>query len=290
MYLSKISKFLIFGMACFLTACDVINPTEPIPSYLSIDKFNVSTDYATQGSNSEAISDVWVFVNDNLVGGYELPARIPILNQGAVNLKLKAGIKNSGAANLRREYPFYTLYENTSLELFADSVIHVEPTIGYYQALTFPFKEDFEGSSYGISADAASTPLFVTNTSNECIEGNGTLKMSVTDNEVFRATTSNVFILPKGGAEVYLEMDYIGTGYIEVRMIANQISGAPIESSVIVLYPSTVKKKIYLDVGPIVSSETTAPSFRLVFMAYNQSGQTSSVNYIDNLKLIHPTL
>lgn len=287
----KLSFFGVFGFGVLISSCEVINPKESVPGYLHIDSFTLNTDYNTQGSAStQGISDVWVFVNDNLVGGFELPATVPVLSTGDINVKLRAGIKNSGAANLRREYPFFNLAEE-NISLSAQEVVSLKPQISYYSSLNFAFIEDFEGSNYGISTTSGSIPLWVSNQSAECIEGQGSLKIEVHDQETFRAQSNDVFVLPKQGKEVYLEMDYQSTGYIEVRLIANQSSGVPTETSVIILYPSgEQKKKVYLDLGPIVSTEVSAASFTLAFLAYNATNQTHSVNYIDNIKLIHPTL
>lgn len=278
----------LFFFIGFFNSCEIVNPEEQVPAYLRIESFEVVTNAVSEGSNSNGITDVWVFVNDNLVGGYELPATIPVLHQGKVNIKLRAGIKNSGSANLRLEYPFYTNYELSGFELKPDSVYHINPVVTYYSnSLEFALIEDFEGTSYELNTSPESVPLFVTTNTSECLEGNGSLRVNVSDNQIFRAVSNNVYVLPKEGKTVYLEMDYLSQGYIEVRLISNNITGLPSETSVIVLYPTANKKKIYIDLAPIVSSNTAAASFSLVLMAYNQSGQTQSVNYMDNIKLIY---
>ncbi len=280
--------FMGFLITIIYNSCEVINPDEPIPSYIKIDQINLQTNYSTQGSNSHNIVDAWVFVNDQIVGGYELPALIPVLKSGNVDIKIKGGIKNSGISGLRREYPFYNFYQNSSVELLQDSVITISPTVTYFNELNFEFIEDFEGGTYIFSASTTGPPMQITYNSSEVIEGNASLKINVNDSAVFRAITPS-YILPKGGTDIYLEMDYMSTGYIEVRVLANTLS-TPIESSVIILYPTQEKKKIYIDLGPSVSEIISGISYQIILLSYNAKNQSSSVQIIDNVKLVHPSI
>ena len=66
---------LISGVIC--SSCSKKDLEAEIPAYISIDDITLTTDLATQGSAAENITDAWVFINDNLVGVYELPATFP---------------------------------------------------------------------------------------------------------------------------------------------------------------------------------------------------------------------
>ncbi len=54
---------------------------EPLPAYIYIPAFELRTTQG-EGSASSAITDVWLTVNGEFLGAYELPARIPVLQTG----------------------------------------------------------------------------------------------------------------------------------------------------------------------------------------------------------------
>jgi len=51
----------------------LINPAEPIPSYIHIDKIDLTTDYSSQGTSSNKITDAWIYVDNELIGAFEMP-------------------------------------------------------------------------------------------------------------------------------------------------------------------------------------------------------------------------
>ena len=121
-------NYLLFFLLCLL-GCEIINPEETIPSYIEINQFNLNTNY-DQGTNSNKIEDVWVFIDDNLQGIYALPAILPVLKEGKHKIELKAGIKKNGISASRGYYPFYTSYID-SVEMKYDSIVKINPSITY---------------------------------------------------------------------------------------------------------------------------------------------------------------
>lgn len=102
--------FFLFLLEFFVWGCSKSKIEADIPAYLSIDSVFVNTNYQTQGSASHKITDIWVYLNDDFIGAFELPVKIPILKQGNHKITIKAGIKVNGIANTRTAYPFYTEY------------------------------------------------------------------------------------------------------------------------------------------------------------------------------------
>ncbi|MDQ3048944.1 MAG: hypothetical protein M3R27_15445, partial [Bacteroidota bacterium] len=110
---SFLSALIISGFLLFLSSCEIYNPAEQIPAYIRVEKFILTTDNFSQGSNSHKITDVWVYVDEILVGCFELPVTIPVLYEGSHQVKLRAGIKVNGISASRAPYPFYTIHEQT---------------------------------------------------------------------------------------------------------------------------------------------------------------------------------
>ena len=71
----------------FLGSC---TKGDKVPSYLIVPSVDLSTS-GLQGSNTKNITDTWVYVNDEFMGSWELPARIPVLKEGSVNVRVDAG-------------------------------------------------------------------------------------------------------------------------------------------------------------------------------------------------------
>ncbi len=265
----------------------MINSEEDIPAYIYIDSISVQTDYTTQGSNSKNTPDAWVFVNDQFVGGYELPKLFPVFKQKETdNIKVKAGIKNSGAAALRVDYPFYKYYE-ADVELSKNRIDTIRPTVQYFNDLTFALIEDFEQLTSTFETTNESVPLEITQQPEEVFEGMGSAKISLPSQEAFFYSISDAFTLPKLGIPVYLELDYKSDVFIEIRLITN-LPGDVDESSIIVLYPKADYNKIYIDLEPNISQFSTAVSHRIAILSYTGTDLTSGTTYLDNIKLIHP--
>ena len=74
---------LAASLACFLvfSSCETGDLEAEVPSYFAIDEVVVAED-PSKGSNSQNITDVWVTMDNQFIGTYELPCRFPILDIG----------------------------------------------------------------------------------------------------------------------------------------------------------------------------------------------------------------
>ena len=69
----NIYKYVAFLI--IFPACNLINPKEQVPTYLHLDRFTFSNpDSSYTGSSSHDIPSAWVYVNDQPVGTFDLPA------------------------------------------------------------------------------------------------------------------------------------------------------------------------------------------------------------------------
>jgi hypothetical protein len=106
------------------------------------------------------------------------------------------------------------------------------------------------------------------------------------------ASTNFEHVLPKGGAEVYLEVDYHTEADVVTGVLA--IDGTEVTQNPNVQFngqdPDSVTvewKKIYIDMTTIVSGSPTADFFRNSFEAILPSGKTQAIINIDNIKVVH---
>ena len=97
-------KHMNFSKALFYTyllvvlaSCNLINPSEPIPTYVQIDSFQFKTSNPVlTGTARQKIFSAFVYLDNQLIGAYELPARIPIISNKPGLLKVAPGVILNG--------------------------------------------------------------------------------------------------------------------------------------------------------------------------------------------------
>jgi hypothetical protein len=104
-------KVILFAVVVMLSACA---SDKGVPAYIRVNSIPVVTEPITQGSNSSNITDAWIYADDQLIGAFELPCDVPVLDLGTKKISIGAGIKINGISSLRAPYPFYKFYETTS--------------------------------------------------------------------------------------------------------------------------------------------------------------------------------
>ena len=284
------SWFLVLAIFLLaLSSCELINPDEGIPSYIQIDTITLSTDYAAEGSASHKITDAWVYVDDELVGAYELPATIPVLNSGSHKITINAGIKMNGIAATRIPYPFYESYEVTT-DLFPDSAISLEPNVNYYSSTTFAWKEDFESPGYTLEITSISDTILnrVSGTA-DVFEGNssGLFSMLNPPHILFECKTINEYALPKGGTPVFLELNYKCNNTFRIGIFANEAGLSTQVPQTILINKSENWNKIYVNLTNEVSLFVNAINYNIYFGVIPDEGNPEPIVYVDNIKLIY---
>jgi hypothetical protein len=99
---------LLFSVSLFFLGCTKEDLT---PSWLKIEPFTLTTDPSSQGVNSHAITNVWLFMDSKSLGVFELPCVVPILDEGNHTFELIPGVKNNGISAKRIQYPFYKIFK-----------------------------------------------------------------------------------------------------------------------------------------------------------------------------------
>jgi len=71
----------------------------PDPSWLEVNEWQLNSNIALsglEGELTESITNAQVYIDDELIGIFEVPFRIPILKSGAVNVKVYPVVINNG--------------------------------------------------------------------------------------------------------------------------------------------------------------------------------------------------
>jgi hypothetical protein len=273
-----------------LVSCNIINPKEEEASYIAINSVNVTTDVAMQGSNAANISDAWIYVDDNLVGAFKLPCRIPVLHSGKHKVSVGAGIQLNGSSSLRTPYLFYRFHEQENVNLEAGKTTTLSPTFTYFDSLTFAFKANFDDLSGNklTSTSTSDTTLSLCNDPARVYEGAGSCLVQLfRDSGFVDFQMIDPVSLPQGGANVFMEINYKNNQDLLVGLRSYYSGASTKEEQVITLRPTESWNKVYINLTRQVSSQINANNFRIFFQTTKPSGSEPLEVLIDNFKIIY---
>lgn len=272
-------------------ACDVINPTEDIPSYLYVPAFPLNTN-ATQGTNSNKITDVWVSIGDQFQGVYSLPALIPVLATGEQTILLEPGIKDNGIGDKGRVYPFYQSFQ-AKLTLTPNEVDTLRPVTFYRSETRFAFIENFEQGS-SIFQDLISGNDFnkIRSTKEGAFEGSsGIITLDKNNPTVTLGTSNRYNNLTAKNVNVYLELNYKSEADVIFGVVAYK-NGAAINTSYDPGFRARADwNKIYFNISALVAS-SNYDEYKIVLQAAlpslnNVFTKDKASVWLDNIKLVH---
>lgn len=276
-------------LSLLLSGCSIFDKDNEQASYISVNEFTVNTDPVTQGTSSAKITDAWIYVNNNLLGAFSLPCRVPVLKSGNAEILLGAGIKVNGISTLRSPYVFYKLSPH-QVTLVPGETTFISPEVAYFDSLTFPLIATFDDiSGNKLEATSASdTNVFITTNPSKVFEGNGCQIVTLErDSGYIEFQTVESFYLPKQGTPVYAELNYKCSHVLSVGVAANYALSNTQKHLIINLNPTDNWNKVYLNLTNPVSTEVNADDYRLFFFVEKASGTEPVEILLDNLKIIH---
>jgi hypothetical protein len=274
---------------CFyliFSSCNLINPKEDVPTFIQIDSVQVTpSNLAEHGSVSHKISDVWVYYDRELLGAFELPARIPVLAKSNGSIQVFAGIWDNGLGATRARYPFYKPYE-TNFVVSAGNTLQVNPIFSYYEASSSDITYQIENFEQGniFKKFSGDTNMVRTNNSNEVLEGEWAGKLFLTDtaNKAEIMTDQAITIAPNNDA--YLEFNYKSEMPFAVKVRVEH-NGAINYLDIISLRARDSWTKAYLNIKGFPNAYQGS-KLQFYFACNLPSGQTNATMLIDNFKII----
>ncbi len=286
-----IYTFLIFAFLIpAFSACNIINPSEPTPTYVHIDSFSFSGNTAKTGSNVHKITHVWVYFNNEPVGIFDLPAQFPVLADAPGTLLVLAGIDYDGLRGYQVAYPFY-LSDTLALTPQPGKVVAFTPKTGYHETTELAFNETFDAGQGKRNnfRPLSSDSTYVLNTilpDSNVLEGGGSGMLEVGSN----LDSTLVYSLPTGyispGTDAYIELNYKGNMPLRVGMysVLNTTS-APFRKYIIGLKPTDQWSKIYVGIKEFISGNQGS-EYRIVIRADRPDSVTIGRTYLDNVKVV----
>lgn len=280
-------------LALVFSACTKNNPD---PSWLEINAWDLQANAASvnpTGELTSSINDAWVYVDNELIGVFEVPCRIPILKSGTFDVKIFPTVLNNGISATKKIYPFLEPYE-TSITLVENETSTVSPTTRYYSTLKF-WIEDFEDLGNQIEDDPTSLTSMVGVNDPIMIATNGTkigrVSLNTTDSTWIGYTESATGLNLPRGADVYLEIDYYSTNDLVTGLLAINSTSAPIDNPNIQMNAQDEAdiewKKIYIELREIITGSPQADYFEISFGALLDNGDATGEINIDNIKVLY---
>lgn len=310
-------KLTLFACCCLAlllvsASCKKFKGSQTVPAYIRIDTITVDCDYYSYGANTSNITDAWVYVDDQILGCFELPATFPVLERGMQKVTVYGGICMDGIGASRGPYPFYEPQVYEGVNLVEDSIIRLNPVLDYYpigEGVMVGWMEDFETGNGLIPTPQSDTGIFRVSgieawrSDNSFYSGKVVLPPDSLDFTVASdALTCHTDLL--GEKPLFLEMDYKTNDTIFVGIIYSE-SNSVVQWPMLKVLPTDTEhevprkwKKIYINLGKLMHMHENASYFKAYFTSDlsvdPNLGQPDYVHphkwryyYFDNLKVLY---
>jgi hypothetical protein len=258
------------------------------PSYLFIPSYQFQVTQG-QGTDSENITEVWVYLDEKPLGVFATPAQIPVIHEGSGNIKIFAGIKNNGISDTRIRYPFVKAYDST-LAFTPGSSDTLVPVFNYETACDIE-EQGFESGNFLVELSGNAGVFSATTNPNLVFEGNrsgmGVLTGGLSK-IYFKDDTNREFT---GGQMYFLEMNYSCNNKMSVGLLVTEAGGVTKEL-VLIMNPTQetdgvpVWKKIYVDFGAVPQKHPQAMFYEWYVESIPDEQNKPVEVYLDNLKWV----
>ncbi len=284
-YVLKNIGFILL-LSYLFSACNLINPDEKLPVYFKID--SVRVEIGSSYPQLHNITDVWVTVNGDRVGTFELPAFFPVIASGNTNVVIMPGIKVNGIAATRDIYPFFDYYEFDTV-FTPVNTYEITPVFKYKDHL-FMWTEHFPGiiQGYKFEKTTRSDTILVVEPDSSIGAGNYTGNVYLTvERPKFQCVTVDDFYFPTDGRKIYAELDYKNNMEFEVGLFTYKSNQVIIDPLVIVNPHPDGYNRIYMDLTSYVNANANAYKFKLYIGAEKPDTISSGFISIDNVTVIY---
>jgi len=298
----------LFLLILFFTGCEKFEGEQTVPSYLKIDAVKLTDNPGlTEGRLTHNFTDVWVYVDEQVIGAFELPATIPVLVEGPHKLTVFGGIKYNSMSGTRGPYTFtspmiiedYNFIKDSVKDILKDpesrqSYINVQ----YADNTDFVWIDEFDFSNPDnvnlIASSSSDTTMSEFNRSAddplfERLGFRSGIGYVDARNTVFEVTTQvepeNGFTFPAGSSPVILELEFNCSNQLLVGLFIRD--EGIIQHPVLLLKPTNGEwKKTYVNFTPTISNNSQALNFNVFFRADYDGTSDVGVIMLDNIKLL----
>jgi hypothetical protein len=239
---------------------------------------------SSQGSSSQKITDLWIYVDGFFKGVYPIENRIPIVSNGKkVKITAYGGIKNNGISSTRLFWPLYNNIEFDTL-VPNEKVITRNFTFSYNSTTTFKWLENFDNNGQSIirsSNSAAGTVSMQIQSGSESFENKYLEFKIVGGGNYAQIETYSSYNIPLSNSNVYLELNYKCNNPFTIGIIGDNTE----IKDVFTFNTQPNWNKAYIQLASTVNNPPASNSYKICFyMAKTEADEPRVL--LDNLKLV----
>jgi hypothetical protein len=225
-----------------------------------------------------------VYANSNLLGGYELPANIPIMADSGAEISIQAGIRANGLSTQRKPYPFYNFFIS-SINWPKATRHKIKPVFTYADRAETLQNWDFESSNPFIpKTSGVDQPMQSTTDNDKIFEGVASGLWQVNNSLPYHELITNDVYTLAQGKEFYMELDYKSTCSFEIYALG-KVSGQFQTVLVSGINKKDTWNKMYINLGAMVT-QLGATDYQFILRSILDSTQTTGEVIIDNMKIM----
>jgi hypothetical protein len=277
--LSKLSYLLLLVLGGITaTGCEIVNPAEELPAYISIQDPEVVIDENTGFATNAGLRNVWLYHGGFLQGTYQIDPSVdtngrivPFLQLAQTDFFLDGGIYESGLSSFQIPYPFWDRVTFNWQASVGDTLV-ITPQFHYIDnSLTeSPVDEHFDGGSFDLqpfgSALSNADSTFIRLRTDDVFHGTGGGYVSFgADDRWFEAINITPFQTEQS-KNIFAEITYKNSIPFSVGLVYQSIIGTG-SQSIVTVSPSSEWNTIYVhmisEVRSIINSHGPATNFWL---------------------------
>lgn len=274
-------------LAATFTGCDIINPSEPTPTYVRIDSFRFDEDDPNRtGSSSNKITAVWVYQDNDAIGVFDLPCSVPVIMDKRSRISIAPGVTYGGIKDYQALYPFYT-FDSMTIDPSPGNVINLDANTGYISGLRMPYNEDFEignGFEEVYPNQVGDTSLTRVSGSNDVFEGGGSGYIYL-DQTNSRAEVANSTAFRVRSGNAYIELNYKCNFSFLVGLRGSFSNDIDVYKYFHGINANEGWNKMYIDIEPYIA-ELGAEEYKVAIYAELPEGQANGYILLDNIKVV----
>lgn len=280
----KLYVYLVVGLIAGiagLSGCNIINPEEPIPTYVHIEKFDFD-DTNPRGSSSRNITHVWAYVDNQPVGIFDLPVTFPVAITKNSVLTVLPGVDFQGLRGYPVTYPLYAGVD-TTLAPRPGETVNWSPATYYLSGSQLLFNETFD-QAVRLKFAKRSGDTTLERTTNDVFEGGGSGLFVLGPGHDSVTVLSDSMQLTAGRA-AYIEVDMKGDMQLYVGMRSYRNDGIVFDEYLIRLESEQAWKKFYVGIREFVGANQ-GTKFQVLLGTRKKEGQSTGTLRIDNVKVV----
>jgi hypothetical protein len=281
--MSKQTTFILFLFSCiFMAGCDIVNPSEDIPTYVHVDSFKfINPNPNATGTGRQTITSVFAYVDGEALGVFELPADIPVNIRNTQQLQLSPGVNNQGLLDYQLSYPFFSFY-NINVTAAPGTVIDMIPETQYIPDLKYWISDFESGNQFArLSGDTA---IRWVSGADSVFEGGKAGCISLGGSLTSAESFAPISIMP--GTQGYLELHYKGTLPFQVGILVAGKDLSFTQSYLTGIKPKDEWGKLYLNIQQFTGQFPDALKFSVIIKSSLEGAVTEGYVLLDNIKVV----